>query len=170
MIGAHIAGDVKITVGEPGTRLEALNVSNRSEKILRRMVAEGHRIGNHTFLHRRLTELSAEETRQQLDACTAIIEVACGVTPTVWRAPMFARNDEVDRIALGYGLTHMGADIIPDDWRFDDPERIAEKVLAQASPRAVVCLHDGIPPDGGNGVDHRQATVDALRLILEASQ
>ncbi len=135
---------------------------------LKRMVAEGHRVGNHTFSHRRLTDLEPAEVHSELRACQAVVELACGVTPTLWRAPMFARNDEVDKIALSYGLSHMGADIIPDDWRHDDPEKIAAKVLGLASSKAVVCLHDGIPPDGGNGVAHRQATVDALRLILEA--
>ncbi len=135
-----------------------------------RLFQEGHRIGNHTFSHRRLTELSSGDVKSEFRACQSVVELACGVTPTVWRAPMFSRNEEIDLTAAALGLTHMGADIIPDDWRKDDPEHIADLVISRASPKAIVCLHDGMPPDGGNGVSHRQATVDAVRIILEAGQ
>ncbi len=110
------------------------------------------------------------EAHAELVACDAVIRLVCGETPLIWRAPYFSRNEETDRAAASVGLTHVGADIIPDDWRFNDPEQIADRVMRHASPRAVVCLHDGLPPDGGNGTDSRQPTVDALRLILEADR
>ncbi len=145
------------------------SVAGRS-KTLKRMVADGHRVGNHTFTHRRLTEIPDGDLASEFRACSDVIRLACGETPTVWRAPMFSRNADIDKVAAALGMSHQGADLIPDDWRFSDPETIAERVLSKASPKAVVCLHDGIPPDGGNGTNSRQATADALRLILEAGQ
>lgn len=138
----------------------------KSAWLVREMVVAGHTVGNHTYSHARLTDLDDDAVRDQLSAAQALIEVAGGVRPTVWRAPMFARDERVDRIADNLGLTHMGADVIPDDWRRETGEEIAALVLSRQP--GVVCLHDGIPPGGGNGTSTRQATVDAVRLILEA--
>jgi peptidoglycan/xylan/chitin deacetylase (PgdA/CDA1 family) len=138
-------------------------------RILQRMLEEGHTIGNHTFTHARLTDLENAQVSAEFRACSAVITLACGAVPTVWRAPMFARDERIDRVAKSCKLTeHMGRDVEPHDWNIADAELIAAKVLALAEPGAVVCLHDGIPPDGGNGTSSRQPTVDAVRLILEA--
>ena len=67
VIGAHVAG---------------------RSATLKRIVAEGHRVGNHTFSHRRLTDLEPAEVHSEFRACQAVVELACGVTPTLWRAPM----------------------------------------------------------------------------------
>ncbi len=134
-----------------------------------RMLADGHKIGNHTFTHRRLTELSDDMVWAEFEACTAVVRLACGAPASCWRAPMFGRDERIDRVAAALGLgLHTGADIVPDDWNIKDPEVIAAKVLMFAEPDAVVCLHDGMPPGGGNGTASRQPTVDALRMILEA--
>ncbi len=137
-------------------------------KILERMFADGHTIGNHTFTHRRLTDLAFDEVWSEFRACNAVVQLACGFTPRVWRPPYMSRIQQIEKIARECGLTYMGVDIVPDDWQKDSAEEIAERVLSHAAAGAIVCLHDGIPPDGGNGTDTRQPTVDAVRLILDA--
>src|SRR5262245_44013184 len=60
----------------------------------RRMLAEGHEIGNHTFTHHtNLPELADERLRDELTATSAAIEDATGEPPRYWRAPHF-RSDE----------------------------------------------------------------------------
>ncbi len=137
-------------------------------KTLQRMVSEGHTIGNHTFTHRRLTEIPLKEVRREFSACAAVVELACGVEMKMWRAPYLSTSEKIDWAAEYFGMTHVGAGIDPLDWKQTSADFIARNVIAKATPGATVCLHDGIPPDGGNGTDTRQATVDALRLILEA--
>ncbi len=143
------------------------NITGR-EKVLQRTLAEGHVIGNHTFTHSRLTDLDDDRVRAEFIACDGLIAIACGKYPLLYRAPMFARDERIDRIAKSCDLTHVGRDVEPHDWNIADAELIAAKVLTLAEPGSVVCLHDGIPPDGGNGTSSRQPTVDAVRLILEA--
>ncbi len=134
-----------------------------------RMFAEGHKIGNHSFTHRRLTELGDDMVWAEFEACDAVVRLACGSTSSCWRAPMFGRDERIDRVAAALGLGfHVGADVVPDDWNIDDAEKIAAKVLSIAVADSVVCLHDGMPPGGGNGTASRQPTVDAVRLLLEA--
>ncbi len=141
------------------------------ENILRRMVDEGHRVGNHTWTHPNLTGLTNDAIRFELAYTQAAIQDACGVTVEVWRAPSYRIDDRVTAIAQSLNLEHMGSDVIPDDWMLTDPAEIAERVL-RAKPSDIVTLHDGIPPDGGSErcTDSRQPTVDALLLILEAGE
>lgn len=136
-------------------------------ELLRRMSDEGHQIGVHGFSHTRLTTLDPDEVRQELSATAEMIEWVVGVRPAVWRAPYFDAAEREQVIGRELGLTHHGANVVPDDWAKDDPEEIARIVLAEWSPGRVVCLHDGIPPDGGNGTGSRAPTVEAVRLILE---
>ncbi len=137
-------------------------------KILERIVAEGHTVGNHTFSHRRLTEIPFKEVSLEMRACNDVVELACGVKPHVWRAPYLSISELVYALASFLGMKHREGGIDPLDWKHASADRIAENVVARATPGATVCLHDGIPPDGGNGTDSRQPTVDALRQILEA--
>ncbi len=103
----------------------------------------------------------------ELESTSALIYEATGTEPAVWRAPAFATDARIDDIAAGLKLRHVGADVVPDDWSKTDPEQIAARVTEYVEDGSIVCLHDGMPPDGGNGTSSRQATVDAVALILE---
>lgn len=145
------------------------------EGILRRAGYDRHAVGNHTWNHPRLTDpaLTVNAVRRELRDTSARIAQVVGKTPPVWRAPYFGIDDRADVIGRDLGMTHIGADIVPDDWRLNDATIIAERVIEAArtaGDNPVVCLHDGIPPDGGSThcTSSRQPTVDAVRIILEA--
>lgn len=53
----------------------------------------------------------------------------------------------------------------PADWRRTDAAPIVDEVLGQIQPGAIVDLHDGMPPNS-SGAASRQATVDAVALLL----
>lgn len=140
------------------------------EHLVASMADEGHTVGVHSWSHPRLTEITGTAVRRELGDTAALIADVTGQRPSVYRAPYFATNQWVDQIAGELGLTHVGADVVPDDWCKVDAEEIARIVLSEAGPGKVVCLHDGIPPDGRSEscTQSRQPTVDAVRLILEA--
>lgn len=140
-----------------------------SAKIVRRIHEEGHTLGNHSWTHRRLTDLVDIDVRGELESTSELIALVTGSAPTLFRAPYFGRDDRVDAIAAELGMTHVGASCVPDDWATDDAEAVARVVLSELRPGAVVSLHDGIPPDGGSQrcTQSRQPTVEAVRLILE---
>lgn len=135
-----------------------------------RIAKEGHQLGNHTWNHRRLSDLTVEEAiAEELVPTSTLIGNMLGASakPKVWRVPYFDSPPAVQACMGLMGLVHVGATVIPDDWAKDDPEEIARLVLSEAVDGSVVCLHDGIPPGGGNGTASRAATVEATRLILE---
>lgn len=136
---------------------------------IRRAYAEGHRIGNHGWSHRRLTTLTDEESRAEIVQTQTEIRAVLGVAPRVWRAPFFDAGERELATAKGLGLRHVEANLIPDDWMATNPEALAIGILAELRPGSVVSLHDGVPPDGGSQrcTASREVTVEALRLVLE---
>jgi len=59
--------------------------------LLRRMLAEGHEIGDHTYGHRNLTLFPAAEVRAQLVTTADVIARATGRRPTLTGAPSSCR-------------------------------------------------------------------------------
>lgn len=138
-----------------------------SADVLRRMVVEGHELGNHTWSHTRLTLCGDELVREELQRTSAILERTAGYRPRRFRPPRYDVDSRVIRIAQALGLAYTHGDIRPPDW---DPRCtsgfIATFVLQQARPGAVIGLHDGVPPTRNSTSRTQQATVDAVASIL----
>ncbi len=143
------------------------NVIHHPDVVLR-AAREGHRIGNHTMNHPQLPHLVDDQVQRELAGCSALIEGLVGERPTLFRAPFLEHDARVDAIAAAESLIHFGADVKPDDFAMEDAEAIARWVLDEAGADSVVCLHDGVPPDGGTArcLPSRAPTVEAVRLIL----
>lgn len=159
--------DVKATFFVVGSQIEG------REGILLRADYEGHAIGNHTWSHPRMTELVRPQAWLELKDTSVAIAGVTGTWPTAWRAPYYATDDRIEEVASVFGLSHIGADVIPDDWKETDCAVIANRVIEAVrfnSGHPVVSLHDGIPPDGGSSqcTASRQPTVDAVSMILDA--
>jgi peptidoglycan-N-acetylglucosamine deacetylase len=93
----------------------------RYPDLLRRMIREGHEIGNHTFSHPRLTTFALnrrQDTRPgvtrefvqgELRRAARLFEDATGVAISpYWRAPYGEHNEEIRRWAAEIGYLHVG--------------------------------------------------------------
>ncbi len=125
---------------------------------LQRAVAEGHAIGDHTWNHADLTKLPpAEVTSEMTDASTAL--VSAGVPkPKLFRPPYGAFNDQTLATAKRKGMLTVLWTVDTTDYSAQSPEAMAQQVIAQARPGAIILMHDG----GGN----RTVTGQALPLIV----
>lgn len=56
-------------------------------QVVRRMVNEGHEVGNHTWNHVYLSKVPREKAESQLQSTNEAIRNACGVVPVVMRPP-----------------------------------------------------------------------------------
>jgi len=142
------------------------------EGTLRRAFREGHEIGNHTTTHPNLSRKRAWSVRRELSATNSLISRTLGVAPRLFRPPYMAYTDTTLRVAGAQGLRWTVLDserVSPKDFRMEDPEAIAEEVVASIRPGAVVDLHDGRPPGEQSTatLPSRQPTADAVPLILE---
>lgn len=139
-----------------------------NQPLLKRIYAEGHDIGNHTFTHSNTFEASPEHVRLELNATQRLIESTLGVRTRLSRPP-FAKDLEPQTVdaadvlrvadALGYWTIGMGID--PKDWYQPIASQIVAKTLAGArrGDGQIVLLHDA----GGS----REATIKALPEIID---
>ena len=133
--------------------------------IARRIVSDGHEIGNHSYSHPIYLYRSPRETYQQLARTQAIIEDVTGVTPALSRPPCGVRTPAYFKACRELGLRTVQWTVAGFDWRPWPSERIASTVLAGCQPGAIVLLHDG----DGFGTSRRSATVAAVGLIADGA-
>ena len=146
--------------------------------VMERVYREGHEVGNHTFTHPDLSEISIGQVDLQLNLTERLFAAKLGVQPLYFRPPYSIdqepdTNDQaapVDHVQ-GLGYVIVGNKIDTNDWDEHPrktPQEITDSVFQQIKDMevktwargSVILLHDG----GGN----RQATVDALPVLINA--
>ena len=129
-------------------------------ELTRAVIARGHALGNHSWSHRDLRQLSRRKVNQQITRTSAVLERISGRPITCMRPPYGAKNARVMAVIRSTKLAMKLWDIDPRDWKKPGASAIAKRVISRADPGDVVLMHDG----GGN----RSQTVTALKRILEA--
>src|SRR6516165_1139042 len=142
-----------------------------------RIYREGHEIGNHTFTHPDISNISRSLMRLELNLTERFFASRLGIRTILFRPP-YAIDQEPDtadqvrplEITQDMGYITIGNRIDPNDWR-ENPHRSAEQITAAVMKDLPPCnvndqlcgniilLHDG----GGN----RSETVRALPMIIE---
>jgi peptidoglycan/xylan/chitin deacetylase (PgdA/CDA1 family) len=115
----------------------------------------GHAIANHTFDHQSLSSLSREAFLNEVQSTQRIL----GEKGVPCLRPPYGATDSYTRARaeeLGYRIVMW--DIDTTDWKRPGAAAIANEMLANACPGAVVLMHDG----GGD----RSQTVEALESVL----
>ncbi len=127
-------------------------------EVLRDIYRRGHIIGNHTFSHRNLAELSAERIQWQVDATSRLVEKITGHRTWLFRPP-FGKLGKAGNFLARSGYTTVMWSIDPLDWQTDDPTEVFRRV--------VKALEDN--PEGGiiDLHDTNLASVEAFPLIME---
>ena len=125
-----------------------------------RMAAAGHGLGNHTWSHPFLPDLTRAQLAEQLDRTDeAVSRAAGGREPGLFRPPYGSRSPDVLRWLGERGSTIVLWDVDPSDWARPGAAVIAGRVLTQTRPGTIILMHDG----GGD----RSQTVAALPLVIE---
>ncbi len=124
------------------------------EALLRRMAAEGHQVGNHTFTHRRLDTTGAVGARE-LKRTEAAIGGVLGGSGYWIRPPWGFASSETLREAEA-PLIHWTVDT--EDWRALNADTVARRIIEGAEDGAIVLLHDSYE----TSVDAALAAVDRL--------
>ena len=131
--------------------------------LARRIVAEGHTIGNHGYHHRKLHLRGPAYTRVDLSLGTDVILRVTGQTPKHFRTPHGFRSPWVNAIARELGQRAVGWTL--GVWDTDRPgaDAIAERVRRGVRPGSIVLLHDG---DAYDAEGDRTQTADALSEVI----
>jgi peptidoglycan-N-acetylglucosamine deacetylase len=140
--------------------------AERYPGIVRRIVNEGHEIGNHTYYHPNLALYWPEHIRLELNATQFLLETITGRATTLFRPPYAADTSPTQlseltplRIAEDLNYLVVLESIDPQDWAKPGADTILQRVKQQRRDGSIILLHDA----GGD----RSQTVEALPRILE---
>ncbi|MEJ2008713.1 MAG: polysaccharide deacetylase family protein [Acidobacteriota bacterium] len=139
----------------------------RHPEIARRIVREGHTIGNHTYSHPFLFGRSRKFIAQEIDRAQEVIERVTGVRPTLFRPPYGARWFGLMPILKKRGLKLVMWSVMGFDWKYQT-QAIIRATTRKMRSGAVILLHDGHEQPPPNGID-QSSTVQALPAIIEAA-
>jgi len=111
-------------------------------ELVRRMLRDGHEVGNHTYSHKRLDELSASDTESELWNCELAFENATGSKMHLMRPPGMRFNNKVLEVCQDLGYLTIHWNVAVGDYVPLEPKVIATRVLNQAKHGSVILLHD----------------------------
>ncbi len=115
----------------------------QNPSILKRMVAEGHEVANHSWNHPQLPKISRAAAEKQIEDTQAAVERAIGKRPIYMRPPYGAMTPALrSHLEQKYGLTFVYWSVDPLDWKNRNANTVREKVLSQVHPGAIILLHD----------------------------
>lgn len=127
------AHDVQATFFVQGVRIHG------KEELLRRMYAEGHEIGNHSWNHPYFTRITPEQRKAEIENTQNAI-IAAGVpAPRLFRPPYGDMNAEV---AAEIPLTIVRWNVDPEDWHPRKKQSVPDHLAAYAKPGAIIVMHD----------------------------
>ncbi len=140
--------------------------AERYPALVRRIVEEGHEIGNHTYYHPNLALCWPEHIRLELNATQLLLETITGRATTLFRPPYAADTQpaqlsELTPLQIAQDLNYLVVleNIDPQDWAKPGADLILQRVKQQRRDGSIILLHDA----GGD----RSQTVEALPRILD---
>ncbi|MBS1104840.1 MAG: putative xylanase/chitin deacetylase [Deltaproteobacteria bacterium] len=134
-------------------------------QLARRIVVEGHELGNHSWRHSRWQNFfgAGEQAREIERGAQAIAGVTGSQVKPLYRPPIGLKSPPLARAAYQQQLTLVAWSLHSRDTRTADPKRIAQRVLQRIRPGDIVLMHDGHDLPGR----HRPACAQATPLILQ---
>ncbi|MFZ3474162.1 polysaccharide deacetylase family protein [Streptomyces sp. 4.24] len=130
--------------------------------LLRRMVTEGHVIGNHTWTHPLIPKLSRPALASEIGRTSEVVHEAVGEAPLWFRAPYGAWNRAAFEIGAELGMEPLAWTVDTLDWKEPGTSAIVSRALKGAAPGVIVLNHDA----GGNRSQSVQALASYLPQLL----
>lgn len=134
---------------------------DRHMDVVYRAIQSGHEIANHSWSHLRPTSISVQELINEAEKTRARL-VEMGIDTHIFRPPyglITPRQMEALK-ALGYRAVIWSIDSM--DWYTSNPQEIAQCVISNVHPGAIILMHCA------GGRDNRSGTIEALPMIISA--
>ena len=127
-----------------------------NEAILKRMQSKGHEVGNHSWNHPVLTQLSLEDAKKQITDTESAITSVLGKSSKLMRPPYGAISDDI-RNSLDLSFIMWDVDSL--DWKSKNEAAILTEIQHQTSDGAIILMHD-----------IHQPSVNSLPKVIEYLQ
>lgn len=123
---------------------------------------EGHEIGNHTFTHPDISNLTSQQIESEILECEKTLVEITGEKPTLFRPPFGSyKKEELEEIARknNYKII-LWTTVDARDWQNPPASKIASKIIDNAKNGDIILLHDYATEN----------TVEALDILIPAMQ
>ena len=137
----------------PATFFEIGQEMPGREATMRRILAEGDELGDHTMNHVEYPGYG------QIAGAAARIKAYTGFQPCLFRPPGGAQNQAVVDTAGSLGMKTVIWDVDPRDWSLPGISEIYSNIVDNAKPGSIILMHDGGGP--------RDETLAALPQIID---
>ncbi len=128
--------------------------------LIKRIYSEGHEIGNHTYSHPQMRELSPEDVDREIACTQSVILEITGYVPKLFRPPGgYLSNNIVDKITSNNCITVLWSwrqDTM--DWKCPPVSSVTDTVLSNIRDGDIILFHDYICG--------KSPTPEALRIII----
>jgi peptidoglycan/xylan/chitin deacetylase (PgdA/CDA1 family) len=138
--------------------LEGQYVKSRPQYV-KRMVAEGHELGNHSYSHPDFTKSEAGTIRSEIQKTQDAVKKAAGVEPKLLRPPYGMADLQVSDIAAEFGMPMILWTAGSQDWSSKNVDAIQKQTLAVAKPNSIILMHDWV-----------KQTVDGMPALIKTLQ
>lgn len=127
--------------------------------IVRRTVAEGHEIGNHSYTHTKLSGLSNDRVMSEMRKTDDAVFNACGLRPRTMRPPYGALTQtQRQMVHQAFGYPTILWDVDPLDWKRPGSSVVTSRILSGTKNGSIILVHDL----HGSSVDAMPETLDGL--------
>jgi endo-1,4-beta-xylanase len=117
-------------------------------------ISAGMWVGNHSWTHPHLTQLSQAQMQSELSQTQNAIRSATGTTPRLFRPPFGETNATLRSVESSLGLTEIIWDVDSQDWNGASTAAIVQ-AAGRLTNGQIILMHDGI-----------QNTVNAISQIM----
>lgn len=131
--------------------------------LVRREIAEGHEVGNHTYSHPHLYGIGAETLKEELQRTEAVLSELGAESVRLFRPPEGVYSGTVAKIAEGLGYLPILWTVDTTDWRMPSASVIAETVLNKAESGVIILCHDYVSGKSNTPAALRQFLPELLR-------
>lgn len=143
--------------------------AEREPALIRRLVAEGHAIGNHTFVHPTMPAHGARWIRDDLRRCREAVEASGETFSTIdgaalMRPPYGRRRPGTLRTLRSEGYVPVTWSITGYDWRAHTTAKRITRRCLRAKDGDVILLHDG---SNMEPAADRSRSIESARATLE---
>jgi len=162
--------DILSSHGAHATFFMIGSFAEQEPALVRRVIAEGHLIGNHSWSHPNLARASARLVDEELTRTSDTLQQIAGVPIRYFRPPFGGRRPHVLQTARRLGMIPVTWNAMTNDWAEPLAEATAGRLiravgkLQQRGRAANIVLHDGSHHQLGAD---RNASVTAAGQLLE---
>ena len=134
-------------------------------ELVKREVADGFVIGNHSYSHSRDLPIEPTTTlKADLDLTEHTINSITNLNPHIFRYPFGSTSPQMEREVSREGYVKASWDVDPNDWKnTNSSTTIINYVIEHVKPGDIILLHDGHEFVGYS----RENTVEALPTLID---